>query len=125
MADTQEGQVKQTMGASASLEGASRELTQGESSREAKSLAKVLGSLDKEVSKRKPMKPSNQANTSETDAPVKPIAESTPKPTKELEVPVYGGMRLAQLESTIDPELRNQINLIQKKQYRQLEVGES
>ncbi|CAM6094694.1 unnamed protein product [Calypogeia fissa] len=47
------------------------------------------------------------------------------KTTRILEaMPEYGGMRLAQLEDTIDPAVRNSMEVIRKEQYSTFQTGE-
>lgn len=42
------------------------------------------------------------------------VGSSVDNPTRELEILVYGCLRIAQLEATLDPELQNQIDVIRK-----------
>lgn len=123
--ETAEAQAEPTKGLSASLEGQAENPAREHHHEKPSPLPKSWVPWTKGVARKKLTKRVDLAKVSEANTPTKPIAATTPRPTKELEVQVYGGMRLAQLESTIDPELRNQINVIQKKQYRQFEVGES
>ncbi|CAM6093881.1 unnamed protein product [Calypogeia fissa] len=75
-----------------------------------------------EAKKRVTWDPSIPASKDEADSEKK----SHKKTTRELEaVPEYGGMRLAQLEETIDPTVRNSMEVIRKAQYNtfQTEAG--
>lgn len=46
-----------------------------------------------------------------------------PKPILKEEAPVYGGLRLAQLEESMDPLIRNQMDVIRQEHYRKYSIG--